>query len=179
MIKLRKIFPPLHMQSFSNCLATFLAKRGLLWDPTSIEERNECQRGRWALKGVVGRSHIGWGGERSILYKCVKTSPSRSVLKRWGKSRKESPKKTISVNDGLGPLQLNHVHSVGSIFLACSRAKLQEVVLQTPVPFFSAASNLYWSWEWQETIFPYFYSTRIHHVAERSTLILFCLVHSL
>ena len=58
-----------------------------------------CQQGRWALKGVdwrvphrlekgtsasenVGpkggwiiRSHIDWGGKRSILYKGVKTSP--------------------------------------------------------------------------------------------------------
>ena len=61
-----------------------------------------CQQGRWALKGVdwggiphrlekgmsaskdagprrgwIVRSHIGWGGERNILYKGVETSPSR------------------------------------------------------------------------------------------------------
>ena len=32
---------------------------------TSIGERNECQRGRWALNG--------WGGEQNTLYKGVET----------------------------------------------------------------------------------------------------------
>ena len=31
--------------------------------------------------GRIVRSHIGWGGERNILYKGVKTTPSRCVLK--------------------------------------------------------------------------------------------------
>ena len=33
-------------------------------------------------KGVdLGRSHIGWGGERNIVYKDVKLFPSRRVLR--------------------------------------------------------------------------------------------------
>ena len=38
------------------------------------------------------RSHIGWGGERSILYEGVETSPRFKNLE--GKSERESPKKT-------------------------------------------------------------------------------------
>ena len=47
---------------------------GELEGPTSIGEGNECQRGRWVLKGV--------------------------------KPERESPKRTISANGGLGPLQM-------------------------------------------------------------------------
>ena len=48
---------------------------GGLEGPTSIGEGNECQRGCWALKGGwIVRSHVGWGGERNILYKGVETS---------------------------------------------------------------------------------------------------------
>ena len=44
--------------------------------PTSIGQRNKCQRGRWSPKGGgwIVRSHTGWGGERNTLYKDVKTS---------------------------------------------------------------------------------------------------------
>ena len=52
-------------------------EEGGLGSPTSTGEGNECERGRWAPKGGGGwivRSHIGWGGKRSILYKGVKTS---------------------------------------------------------------------------------------------------------
>ena len=56
---------------------------------------------------VYVRSHIGWGGERSILYKSVETSPSQTHFKNLeGKPERESPKRTISANGGLGLLQL-------------------------------------------------------------------------
>ena len=34
-----------------------------------------CQGGRWAPRGWIVRSHIGWRGERNISYKGVETSP--------------------------------------------------------------------------------------------------------
>ena len=53
------------------------------------------------------RSHIGWGGESSIFYKGVETSPWSTRFKNLeGKPRREGPKRTISANGGLGPLQM-------------------------------------------------------------------------
>ena len=56
---------------------------------------------RWIVK-----SHIGWGGERSTLYKGVKTSPLHTHFKNFEeKFESESPKRTISANDGLNQLR--------------------------------------------------------------------------
>ena len=57
--------------------------------------------------GWIVRSHIGWGVERSIIYKGVKTSPSISVLKTSPsisvlKTLRRNLKKTISTSGGLG-----------------------------------------------------------------------------
>ena len=46
------------------------------------------------------RFHIGWRGEQNILYKGVKSLPSRPVLK----TLRESSKRTIFVSGGLGLL---------------------------------------------------------------------------
>ena len=48
------------------------------------------------------RFHIGWRGERSILYKGVETLLSGRVLRTLGEAREESPKRTISVSGRLG-----------------------------------------------------------------------------
>ena len=48
------------------------------------------------------RSHLGWGGERSILYKGVETSPKQTCFKNLeGKPKRKSLKRTISVSSGL------------------------------------------------------------------------------
>ena len=48
------------------------------------------------------RSHIGWGGERNILYKGVETSLYQTRFKNLeGKPERESLKRTISDNGGL------------------------------------------------------------------------------
>ena len=57
-------------------------------------------------KTLVVRSHIGWRGERNIIYKGVETSPSQTCFKPCGEARKEKPKKTISSSGGLGLLQM-------------------------------------------------------------------------
>ena len=49
------------------------------------------------FKYIFVKFYIGWGGERSILYKGVETSPSKRVLKIL----RESPRKTIYVSSGL------------------------------------------------------------------------------
>ena len=59
---------------------------------------------RWIV-----RSHIGWGGVRNILYKGVKTSSSIRILK----TLRESPKRTISANGVLEPL--NHTPTSAQI----------------------------------------------------------------
>ena len=61
--------------------------------PTSIGKENKCQRGRWALKGVDCKIHIGWGGERNIVYKGVKTSCLKTL--------RENSKRTIFASVGL------------------------------------------------------------------------------
>ena len=38
------------------------------------------------------RSHVGWSGERNIMYKGVKTLPSRCILKLRGEARKGKSK---------------------------------------------------------------------------------------
>ena len=53
------------------------------------------------------RSHIGWGGERNILYMGVETSPYQTRFKNLeGKLERESSKRTISASGGLGLLQM-------------------------------------------------------------------------
>ena len=53
------------------------------------------------------RSHIGWRGERNILYKGVGTSPYQTRFKNLeGKPERESPKRTISTSSGFGLLQM-------------------------------------------------------------------------
>ena len=62
------------------------------------------------------RSHIGWRWERNILYKGVETSlSSRRVLKILMGSSKESPKKIISTNVGLGQLQMVPEPTLGGV----------------------------------------------------------------
>ena len=52
-------------------------------------------------------SHIGWRGERNILYKGVETSLYQTCFKNLeGKPERKSPKRTISVSGGLGMLQM-------------------------------------------------------------------------
>ena len=81
---------------------------GLRRGPTSIGERNECQRGCWAVKEVDCETPHRLGGERNTLYKGVEPLPSRRVLKTLRVSPKgKSPKRTISASGGwLRPLQL-------------------------------------------------------------------------
>ena len=70
--------------------------------PTSIGERNECQRGRWALKGVDYNVPHGWGGEQTLFIRVWKPSPSRRVLKPSGKAqrgRESGPLQMISELD--------------------------------------------------------------------------------
>ena len=38
-------------------------------------------------------SRIGWGGKQNTIYKGVKPSPSRRVLKPWGEAQKGKPEK--------------------------------------------------------------------------------------
>ena len=53
------------------------------------------------------RRYIGWGGERSILYKGVKISPKQTRFQSLkGKPERKSPKRTIFASDGLGLLQM-------------------------------------------------------------------------
>ena len=53
------------------------------------------------------RSHNSWGGEQKIHYKGVETSPQKTRFKNLErKPEKKSPKRTISANSGLGPLQM-------------------------------------------------------------------------
>ena len=53
---------------------TLGSEGGGLGGPTLIREGNECQRGRWALKGGwIVRFHIGWGGRTKHFYKGVET----------------------------------------------------------------------------------------------------------
>ena len=57
--------------------------------------------------GWIVRSHIGWKGEQSILYKGVKTSPYHTRFKNIeGKPERENPTKTISAS---GVLELLHI----------------------------------------------------------------------
>ena len=66
-------------------MARWALKGSGLGGSTSIEERNECQRGRLGPKGSV------------------KTSPLRTHFKNLErKPEKESRKKTISSSGGLG-----------------------------------------------------------------------------
>ena len=54
----------------------------------------------------IVRFHIGWGGERSILYKGMETSPQQTHFKNFeGKPERETPKRTIPANGGLGSLR--------------------------------------------------------------------------
>ena len=47
-------------------------------------------------------SHIGWRGEQNTVYKGVETFPYQTRFKNLeGKPERESPKRTISANDGL------------------------------------------------------------------------------
>ena len=74
--------------------------------------------GGWILGGVpartlgpeggwIVRSHISWGGEQSILYKGVETSPQQMCFKNLEeKPEKESPKRIISASGELGLLQM-------------------------------------------------------------------------
>ena len=50
----------------------WVRKGGGLRDTTLIGVGNKFQRGRG---GWIVRSHINWGGEQTILYKGVETSP--------------------------------------------------------------------------------------------------------
>ena len=54
------------------------------------------------------RSRIGWrGGERSILYKGIETSPQQTCFKNLEeKPERESPKRTIFASGGLELLQM-------------------------------------------------------------------------
>ena len=56
--------------------------------------------------GWIVRSHIGWGGERSIFYKDVETSPKQTRFKNLERNfKRKNPKRTISISGGLGQLQ--------------------------------------------------------------------------
>ena len=73
--------------------------------PTSIRGRKECLQERWAPKGGgIVMSHVGWGGEQTIIYKGVETFHYRHVLKL----ERESPKRTVSASNGSGSLQLRY-----------------------------------------------------------------------
>ena len=61
--------------------------------------------GRWIV-----RSHIGWGGERSIRYKGVETSRFKTV--RMTAIRNE-PKRTISTSGGFELLHWIEYHTNG------------------------------------------------------------------
>ena len=61
--------------------------------------------------GWIVRSHIGWGGERSILYKGVKPLPSRRVLKIL----RGNSKRTIFASGGLELLQWYQGQSLGGV----------------------------------------------------------------
>ena len=53
------------------------------------------------------RSHIGWGGERSVLYKGVETSLQLTCFKNFeGKLERENSKRTIFARGGFGLLQM-------------------------------------------------------------------------
>ena len=63
------------------------------------------------------RSHVDWIGEQNILYKGVKTSHNRRVLK----TLRESPKRTISISSGRELLQL--VSEPDTEWCACDDAE--------------------------------------------------------
>ena len=57
--------------------------------------------------GWIVRSHIGWGGERNILYKGVETSPWHTRFKSFeGELERENPNNTIFASGELGLLQI-------------------------------------------------------------------------
>ena len=68
-----------------------------------LQMESEPNTGRCAYKdaepqrGWIVRSHLGWRGKRSILYKGVETSPEQTRFKDLeGKSRKKNLKRIIS-----------------------------------------------------------------------------------
>ena len=71
---------------------------------TLIGGKNECQRGRWALRGV--NCEIPHRLGRNTLYKGVETFLKQTRFKNLeGKPERESPKRTIFTSGRLGPLQ--------------------------------------------------------------------------
>ncbi|RYR08034.1 hypothetical protein Ahy_B05g075576 [Arachis hypogaea] len=62
------------------------------------EPGSMCQRGRWApLGGWIVKSHIGWGGERSMPYK----GPTKKELKARGINNEH----TLAYQSRVGPVQ--------------------------------------------------------------------------
>ena len=65
-------------------------------------------------RGWIVRYHIGWGGERKILYKMWKTLPSKCILKTVRRTViRNGPKQTIFASSGLRLLQLVSVPDTG------------------------------------------------------------------
>ena len=71
----------------------------------------EPNTGRWASKDVeprrgwwIVRSNIGWGGERTIIYKDVEIISNKCILKIL-RGSPENLKRTISASSVFGLLQ--------------------------------------------------------------------------
>ena len=70
------------------------------------------------MKGLADklsvRSHIGWGGERNILYDGVETSPQQTRFKNLeGKPERKNPKGAMFASGGLGLLQIVSESDIG------------------------------------------------------------------
>ena len=68
-----------------------------------LERETSASEDVGARRGWIVKSHIGWGGERNILYKGVETSFLKAYFKNLeGKLKRESSKRTIFAGGELG-----------------------------------------------------------------------------
>ena len=75
--------------------------------PHRLEKETSASEDAGSRSGWIVRSHVGWGGERNILYKGVEASVYQTCFKNLeGKPERKSPKRTISASSVLGPLQM-------------------------------------------------------------------------
>ena len=71
--------------------------------PQRLDNGTSASENTGPRRGWIVRFHIGWGGERNILYMSVETSPQQTRFKNLeGKLERKNPKKTISAIGGLG-----------------------------------------------------------------------------
>ena len=89
-------------------------------------ERCASEDARPPRRWIV-RYHIGWRGERNILYKGVKTSPQYTCFKTMRmKAIRNGSKWTISTSNGLGPLQDTRVLKGGGLWDPTSIEQVNE-----------------------------------------------------